>query len=260
MSESLPEQRFTFDAVAAQYDRARPGYPAALIDAALRLAAIPDGGEILEIGCGTGQLTRELALRGYRIVGLEPGQSLCALARERLAAFPRVEMLQLTFEAWPLEKACFDLVVSAQAFHWIDPALRFGKAADALRPGGALAVIGNNVSSETIRPALDVAYRTHAPSMAGKSPMDWYAATGPLPRLFQESTRFEPSVHRAEPWTRRYTADAYLDLLGTHSDHRLLPGASRESLYAAIRAAIERAGGTLGVQYEAHLHLAQRIG
>ena len=253
----MTEQRFTFDAIAEQYDRARPGYPGALIGAALALGGMAPDGRILEIGCGTGQLTRELARRGYRILALEPGPSLCALASVRLAEFPRVELMPLTFEAWPLEKASFDLVVSAQAFHWVDPALRFAKAADALRRGGALAVIGNTPASHSIHAPLDAAYAEHAPSMRKTAPMAWYSAQGPLPSLFEESGRFAPAVHRVEPWSHTYTADAYLDLLGTHSDHRLLPAAQRDALYAAIRRALERDGGSITVGYEAHLYLAR---
>lgn len=260
MSESVAEQRFVFDAVAEQYDRIRPGYPAALIDAALALSELPDDGTILEIGCGTGQATRELAHRGYRILGLEPGSRLAALARARLAAFPRAEIVESTFEAWPLQAASVALVVSAQAFHWVDAAVRFAKAADALRPGGALAVIGNVAVAHSIREPLDAAYEAHAPTLAHTSPMSWYGERGPLPALFAESGRFGPVAHRVELWTRRYTVPEYIDLLETFSDHRLLPTAPRERLHAAIREAIAGAGGSISVGYEAHLHLARRLG
>lgn len=256
MSESLPEQRFTFDAVAETYDRIRPGYPAELFDAVVKLSGVPSGGAILEIGCGTGQATRELARRGYRILGLEPGASLRALACERLAGFPGVEIVAHTFESWPLAKASADLVVAAQSFHWVDPALRFGKSADALRPGGALALVGNTTVSHGSRAELDAAYEQHAPALAHTAPMDWYSERGPLVRLFEESGRFGPAVHRVALWTRSYTTPEYLALLSTFSDHRLLPAAHREALHAAIRQAIERDGGSIRVDYATHLHLA----
>ena len=256
----MTEQRFTFDAVAEAYDRSRPRYPEALIDAIFELSGIAADGKILEIGCGTGQATRALARRGHRILGLEPGAQMGALARTRLAEFPRVEIVQLTFEAWPLAKEIVDLVASAQAFHWIDPTLRFVKAADALRPGGSLAVIGNAVVSQSIRAALDAVYERHAPSLAHTAPMEWYNEQGPLPRLFAESGRFGPVAHRGEPWTRRYTTAQYLELLSTQSDHRLLPEAQREALWTAIGEAIELSGGAVTVGYEAHLHLARRLG
>src|SRR5262249_28856988 len=99
----VTQQRFTFDEIAELYDRTRPRYPHALVDELVTLSRVPAGGRVLEIGCGTGQLTRSLAARGYRLVCLEPGLSLGALARERLASHSNVEVLTHTFESWPLE-------------------------------------------------------------------------------------------------------------------------------------------------------------
>jgi SAM-dependent methyltransferase len=110
------EQRFTFDGVAELYDRHRPRYPDALFDELAALSAISPEGRILEIGCGTGQATIPLARRGFSVLCLEPGPALARLAQQKLAGFPKVEILPLTFEAWPVEAAAFSLVVSAQAF------------------------------------------------------------------------------------------------------------------------------------------------
>ena len=254
------EQRFVFHSIAERYDRARPTYPEPLIDAALALAELPARGLILEIGCGTGQATRSLARRGHALVALEPGSDLAALARKHLAAYPDVAILETTFEDWPLEPARFDLVLAAQSFHWIDADRRFTKAADALRPGGALAVIGNATEPDTspLRAALDAAYAEHAPSLAGASPMSWYDAEGPLPRLFAESVRFAPAVHRSVPWSMRFRAEEYVALLGTYSDHLMLPPAQRSALFAAVSDSIERAGGEFCITYRANLHLARR--
>ena len=65
------------------------------------------------------------------------------VARETLRPFSAVEVVSETLESWPLERAAFDLVFAAQAFHWLPADLRFHKSADALRANGTLAVIGN---------------------------------------------------------------------------------------------------------------------
>ena len=78
------------DQVAQLYDRARPGYPAALFDDIIYYAALPAGARILEVGCGTGQATLPLAQRGYAIDCLEPGAQMAAIARANLANFPNV--------------------------------------------------------------------------------------------------------------------------------------------------------------------------
>jgi cyclopropane fatty-acyl-phospholipid synthase-like methyltransferase len=80
----------------------------------------PPGGRILEIGCGAGQATVPFARRGYRILCVELGENLAAVARRRLAAYPQVEVRTGAFEDWPEERSAFDLTVSAEAFHWLD--------------------------------------------------------------------------------------------------------------------------------------------
>jgi SAM-dependent methyltransferase len=253
------EQRFTFDEIAELYDRTRPRYPETLLDDLVSLSCIPAGGRILEIGCGTGQLSTALAARGYELVCLEPGPSLAQIARRRLGG-SRAQVIGQTFESWPLERRAFDLVASAQAFHWVDPAIRFAKAADALRLGGCLAVIGNAAKRQEspIRLALDRAYAEHAPSLsAGGAQAGWYAEEALIRSLFDESRRFGPVHARHHPWSQRYRADDYVDLLRTHSDHNLLPDAQRESLLAAVREAVAQGGGSYEVAYDGHLYLAR---
>lgn len=255
------EQRFAFDAVADVYDRARPGYPPPLFDDVISLSGIAPGGRILEIGCGTGQATADFARRGFRMLCLEPGPSLARRARERLAMFPKVNILPHTFEAWPLDAGAFDLVISAQAFHWVAHEVRFAKSAAALHRDGALAVFGNAVVVERspLREALDRIYARHAPSMAVRPSARWYSEEGPVRALFSESGRFGPAAWRSYPWSRDYAPDEYQDLLRTHSDHRLLPPDVLESLLTAVRHAIDSHGGKFNVRYEAHLYVAHRV-
>lgn len=117
------ERKRSFDATAELYDRIRPGYPDSLFDDLVALSGLPAGGTILDVGCGTGQATLPMARRGYRILALDLGANMVAVARRKLAAFP-VDVLQGSFEQVVLEPAGFDLLISATAWHWIDPAER----------------------------------------------------------------------------------------------------------------------------------------
>src|SRR5580658_384251 len=130
-----------FDEVAAEYDRHRPAYPDKLIDQACRVAGIGPGDHVLEVGCGSGQLTRGLAARGLHVTALEPGPSLIALARQNLEGAGEVEFVNARFEEATLTHAHFRAVFSASAFHWIDPEAGWQKAADVLAPGGTLALV-----------------------------------------------------------------------------------------------------------------------
>ena len=147
MNDSEPERdkrRTSFDRIATLYDRYRPSYPNAVFEDAIALSQIPAAGRILEIGCGTGQATIPFARRGYAIDCIEPGANLAALATENLAAYPQVKVSIDKFETWPNhEQINFDLVVSATAFHWVDPKIGYQKVARLLKPHGAIALFWN---------------------------------------------------------------------------------------------------------------------
>jgi SAM-dependent methyltransferase len=130
-----------FDEIATEYDRHRPVYPDELVDQACRAAAIGSGDHVLEVGCGTGQLTRGLAARGLRVTALEPGPRLVALARQNLEGAGEVDFVNARFEDAVLPRRHFQAVFSASAFHWIDPGVSWQKAADVLVPGGTLALV-----------------------------------------------------------------------------------------------------------------------
>jgi ubiquinone/menaquinone biosynthesis C-methylase UbiE len=130
-----------FDEIAAEYDRHRPAYPDELVDQACRVAGIGSGDHVLEIGCGTGQLTRSLVARGLHVTALEPGTSLIALARQNLDCAGEVEFVNAQFEDALLPREQFKAVFSASAFHWVDPKVSWQKAADVLVPGGTLALV-----------------------------------------------------------------------------------------------------------------------
>jgi ubiquinone/menaquinone biosynthesis C-methylase UbiE len=130
-----------FDEIAAEYDRRRPAYPDELLDQAGQVAGIGRGDHVLEVGCGTGQLTRGLAARGLHVTALEPGKSLIALARQNLEGAGEVEFVNAQYENALLPRDHFQAVFSASAFHWVDPKVSWQKTADVLVPGGTLALV-----------------------------------------------------------------------------------------------------------------------
>ena len=115
-------RRGTFDRVALLYDRVRPGYPERLLDDMTALSGTRPGARVLEIGGGTRQASVPLAQRGYRVCGVERGANLAAVARRNRAPDPGSEVHVGAFEDWVVQRQAFDLAVSAQAFHWLDPA------------------------------------------------------------------------------------------------------------------------------------------
>ena len=141
MTHSPRQYGQVFDEIAADYDRNRPVYPAELVDQACRVAGVAAGDRVLEIGCGTGQLTRGLLARGLRVTAVEPGPNLIALARKNLDGAGTVEFINARFEDAPCPREYFRAVFSAAALHWVDPEVSWRKIADVLVPGGTLALI-----------------------------------------------------------------------------------------------------------------------
>ncbi|MEU1480261.1 class I SAM-dependent methyltransferase [Streptomyces sp. NPDC001668] len=255
--------RETFNEAAELYDRARPAYPPALVGELARVAELGPRSRVLEVAPGTGQLTRALAGFGCHLTAVELGDAMAAVARRRLAGFPRVEVHNAEFERWPLPAQPFDLVACATAFHWIDPAVRMEKTADALRAGGRLAVVvTHHVAGGTTDffaraqecyerwdPATPPGLRLRASSEIDSDTVDFEAS----PRFGELTvTRFEQDI--------TYTADEYLDVLLTYSGHRALDSTRREGLLAGIRELIEtRHGGRITKRYLFELIVATRL-
>jgi SAM-dependent methyltransferase len=254
--------RRTFNEDAERYDRARPRYPAQMFDD-LAAAAVPRGERVLEIGCGTGQATIALAERGYGIVAVELGPEMATVARRNLARFDSVEVVTAAFEDWPLPDEPFDVVFSATAFHWVDPAVRVSKSADALRPDGLLATVMTEHiaggSEEFFVEAQDCYERFDPATPPGLRQQ----SASEIPQDDRElatSGRFGPAKFHRYEWESSYTTAEYLDLLLTYSGHRALPAAQRSGLLNCIAGLIdENHSGRVVKRYLTELRIAQRL-
>jgi ubiquinone/menaquinone biosynthesis C-methylase UbiE len=243
-----------FDSVARLYDETRPSYPEDLIRDVIQISGIPPGGRILEIGCGTGQATLPFAKRGYRMVCLDAGANMAALAAQKLQGFDNVRIVTERFEDWQPDTEGIDLIISATAFHWITPKIAFVKTAAVLHDAGALAVFRNNHAraEEGFFQEAQELYATYASSIC-RTPEQSREREALKPNT-DEGPLFEMLSHKVYPWSEEYDADRYIRLLSTYSDHINLPDVQRESLFDGIRSLIEtRYGGTIVKHYEAVL-------
>jgi len=245
--------RETFEQVPELYDRMRPGYPGELFDDLAALTGAEAGSRVLELGCGTGQATVPLARSGYQVVAVEPGAGLADLARRRLAAFPSVDVVTSSFEAWPLPAQAFDLVLAATSFHWIAPEVRVAKSAQALRPGGALAVVSTtHVAGGDVQFFADV-QRCYERWDPATPPGLRLRAAADVPHGCEEisgSGSFGDVAIRRYEHEQRYTAQQYRDLLLTYSGHRSMERTAREALLSCIVHLIdEHYGGRITKRY-----------
>jgi SAM-dependent methyltransferase len=265
MAEPSRQQlRLTFDQAAELYDRARPGYPAELVAELVKISGITAASRVLEIGCGTGQLTVPLAEVGCEIVALDIGANMAAVARRNLAKYPSVQVIVTAFEDWPLPAEPFDAVVSATAFHWLDPAVRVHKAADALRPGGTLATIATHHvagGDDDFFVEAQKCYERWDPATPPGGVRLPPATDVPLDsEELDACSRFGPPTFRRYEWDRSYSSADYRDLLLTYSGHRALaPEALQELLDCITRLIDGRFNCTIAKRYLSELRLANHL-
>jgi len=253
------EESRRFNGVAEFYAAYRPDYPDVLIECVISLTGIHKSGKILEIGSGTGKATALFAQRGYSILCIEPGENLVSVAKQNLENFPRIEFQEFAFEDWNEPTNEFDLVISAQAFHWVPKEIGYAKVARALKANGYLALFWNMYPYPKggIYDDLRKVYKEQTPTLATR--------TGSYEDLLKqreieiiESGCFGTVEVRKFPWLTRYSTEQYLGLLNTYSDHLRLPEEDRNRLFESVAEVIERHGGFIEKPYLAVLYVAQK--
>ena len=213
---------------------------------------------VLDVGCGTGKVARLFLARGCEVLGVEPDLRMAGVARAH-----GIPVEVATFEAWDPRHRLFDLVVSGQAWHWVDPSLGAQRAASVLKPGGTLAIFWNRGGHDApTQAALNEAYVRFAPALVAKESVP--LRNEPSDRsddiaAIAATHLFAPCQLRTYEWAQAYSRDGWVDQLGTHSDHIALEPQQRAALLDAVGATIDRLGGSITLYYATELIIAQRI-
>jgi SAM-dependent methyltransferase len=214
------QQATSFGAAAAAYERGRPPYPAEAIDWLLP----PGAARVLDLGAGTGKLTRELAERGLDVVAVEPLPGM----REQLArAVPGVPVHPGTAEHIPLPDRSVDVVLVAQAWHWVDPARAVPEVARVLAPGGQLGVVWN-IRDERVDWVAELGRIVHDPGEADGS-------RGITSVRSITSPPFGPLERHIVDWVHPIDRDQLLDMVASRSYIITRPAAQRAAVLAEVR-------------------------
>jgi SAM-dependent methyltransferase len=257
-----------FDEVPEVYDRVRPTYPAALFADLAAITGVEPDSAVLEVGCGTGQATRDLVQRGYAVTAVEPGAGMAALARERLAAAGQVEIETSAFERWEDRGRRYELVLAASSWHWVDPSVGWPAAHRALRAGGWFAILENVVVRRKGEPEVYARtadlHELFAPGDAdwGDPPLESEVRSRDVgwgPAVEDPGALFGAPVVRCHPWVKRFDGKGFADLLRATSIYRKLRPEAREPLLDAIAERIRTEMGDLAPRrYLSFLRVGRR--
>ncbi|MFF8811371.1 class I SAM-dependent methyltransferase [Streptomyces pactum] len=214
-------QAGSFGAAADAYERGRPPYPPEAVD-----WLVPGHARtVVDLGAGTGKLTRALRAPGREVIAVEPSAGM----REKFAqVLPDVRVVEGTAESVPLADDGADTLVCAQAWHWVDPERAVPEAARVLRPGGRLSLVWN--SRDTSAPwvaKLDRILRDCAAAPTRDRQVDRVGAP------------FGPVERRDFRWSHPMTTDEIMDMVASRSYVITLRPAAREELLARVRALLD---------------------
>jgi SAM-dependent methyltransferase len=214
-----------FGSAADVYERARPSYPAEAIDWLLTRTGVGLGDTIVDLGAGTGKLTRLLEPSGARVVAVEPIPEMRALIGVG-------EVMDGTAESIPLDDASASLVTAAQAFHWFDLDRALPEIHRVLRPGGHVALVWNMRDlDDPVQRGVEELLAGHRGRLTAQREGRWRAPFAASP-LFGD---IESAEFRYE---QLFTADDLVARVSSTSFVAALDEEERRPLLADVRALV----------------------
>jgi ubiquinone/menaquinone biosynthesis C-methylase UbiE len=229
-----------FQAGAASYELARPGYPDEAVATLAEALSIGAGTHVCDLAAGTGKFTRRLAQLGASVVAVEPVDGMRSQLR---LVLPDAEVVEGTAEQIPLPDSSVDVVTVAQAFHWFDAPAALEEIARVLRPGGGLAVLWNERDESTAWVAeMSRLIRWHERTVSRYQHTDWAAVVG-------ASGLYEPLSEEVVPWDQEITRDLLAERVRSISYIAVMPEPERERLASEVVALVARRAEPFALPY-----------
>ncbi|MFH1840176.1 MAG: class I SAM-dependent methyltransferase [Nanoarchaeota archaeon] len=244
----------TFRKVSEEYDSARTGYPEEVIDYILTQSGIGKDGRILDVGCGTGKATTVFAERGYEVVGVDIGEELIAIARRNTAGNPKVTYQVSKFENANLDPESFDLVVSAQAWHWVDSEVGYQKVHDLLKREGHFSILWKSQQYDQLEflKELRKLYKKCCPKYCDPEAPRVSEAEFPTNKLFCEFRK-----HEVE-YTLDYSHERYVQYVSTMSWVSSLESDAKKNFFFELSDLLAKQEETLTIPYKCKVMIAKK--
>ncbi len=257
VSEGL---EWTFDTVAANYAKFRPGYVDGLYQEIFRYSPINASSRVVEVGIGGGQATLPFLRTGCRLTAVEYGEQFSRLCRERFREYAGFSVITGKFEETGFASETYDLVYSASAFHWVPEAPGYQKVFSMLKSGGVFARFANHPFKDKGRPQLsDDIQKLYAVYMgSAPRPFEYGEEQAKNQADIARKYGFEDIRFALYHRTRSFTAKEYTALLGTYSDHIAIEETRRAEFFAGIEQAINRYDGVITIYDTIDLQLARK--
>jgi SAM-dependent methyltransferase len=240
-----PSAAIGFASAADVYERARPSYPQDAIDWLAAQTRLGPGRTVVDLGAGTGKLTRLLLPTGARVVAVEP-------IPEMRAHIDGAEVLDGTAEAIPLPDASADVVTVAQAFHWFDHERALPEIHRVLRSKGSLVIVWNMRDlDDPVQRGVEDLLGPMRREVPGQILGAWRE---PLAR----STLFGPATLGAFTYEQQFTTDDLCDRVASTSFVAALPPVDREELLVRVRALTHGITEPFPFPYKTEVHVIPR--
>ena len=223
--------RLSFNEAPEIYDKVRPSYPTDLFDALFQM--LPSQPEIVEVGPGTGQATKDLLARGASVLAIEIGPATAAMLRSNLPS-DRLRVAVGDFEVMEIAAAEADAVFSATAYHWISRGAQTDRPAAVLRPGGLVAIIDliqvSSPEDAGFFAAAQPIYERHGQGHSGPPAPNRESVDPKIRAVLDEDHRFDCVDVRQYDWDQTYSASDYRNLMLSYSGTQMMEESDRVGL------------------------------
>jgi len=256
---------WTFDTVAATYEKQRPGYVAELYQAIFDYIKIDENSNVVEVGSGGGQATAPILKTGCRLTAVEYGEQFSKLLKKKFEEYDKFSVITGKFEEKDFTDNTFDLVFSASAFHWVPEKSGYEKVYSMLKEGGAFARFANHPyrdkGNPTLSKEIDKIYDEYYNKFHNKKRemlTEYTEAQAKDRAMIADKYGFTDIQYALFHRERVFSAKEYVKLLGTYSDHIAIEETIRKNFFSKIEEAINRYGGTITIYDTIDLQLARK--